>query len=177
MRTLILGSVAACAVIGAAQAQELRVTMHAITAQGVGESLGTVAITQTPDGASFATELHGLPAGEHGFHLHEKGDCGPAPNPEGTVAAGVAAGGHWDPEGTKAHHGPEGQGHLGDLPFVTVQADSSATGTAVAPRIKDVSQLAGKALMIHAGGDNYSDQPKPLGGGGARIACGVIGQP
>lgn len=28
--------------------------------------------------------------------------------------------------------------------------------------------------MIHAGSDNYSDDPKPLGGGGDRIACGVI---
>ena len=27
--------------------------------------------------------------------------------------------------------------------------------------------------MIHSGGDNYSDEPK-LGGGGARVACGVI---
>jgi Cu-Zn family superoxide dismutase len=34
--------------------------------------------------------------------------------------------------------------------------------------------VKGKALMIHAGGDNYADQPKPLGGGGDRIACGVI---
>ena len=45
--------------------------------------------------------------------------------------------------------------------------------TVVAPRLK-VSDLAGHALVIHAGGDNYSDQPAPLGGGGARIACGVI---
>jgi Cu-Zn family superoxide dismutase len=44
----------------------------------------------------------------------------------------------------------------------------------LAPRIKDIQALKGHALMIHAGGDNYSDQPKPLGGGGARIACGVI---
>ena len=44
----------------------------------------------------------------------------------------------------------------------------------MAPRITDLAALRGKTLMIHAGGDNYSDQPKPLGGGGARIACGVI---
>jgi Cu-Zn family superoxide dismutase len=48
------------------------------------------------------------------------------------------------------------------------------SGTAVAPRIKDVSALKGRALMIHAGGDNYSDAPAPLGGGGARLACGVV---
>jgi superoxide dismutase, Cu-Zn family len=28
--------------------------------------------------------------------------------------------------------------------------------------------------MVHAGGDNFSDQPEPLGGGGGRIACGII---
>jgi superoxide dismutase, Cu-Zn family len=27
--------------------------------------------------------------------------------------------------------------------------------------------------MIHANGDNYTDTP-PLGGGGAREACGII---
>jgi Cu-Zn family superoxide dismutase len=45
--------------------------------------------------------------------------------------------------------------------------------TLTAPRLK-VADAEGRALMIHAGGDNYSDQPKPLGGGGARIACGVV---
>ena len=43
----------------------------------------------------------------------------------------------------------------------------------VVPRLK-LADIHGKALMIHAGGDNYADEPKPLGGGGARIACGVV---
>ncbi len=33
---------------------------------------------------------------------------------------------------------------------------------------------AGRSIMIHAGGDNYSDTPARLGGGGARVACGVV---
>jgi Cu-Zn family superoxide dismutase len=37
-----------------------------------------------------------------------------------------------------------------------------------------LKEVRGRSIMIHEGGDNYSDQPKPLGGGGARIACGVI---
>ncbi|NES46128.1 superoxide dismutase family protein, partial [Moorena sp. SIO2C4] len=37
-----------------------------------------------------------------------------------------------------------------------------------------VADLKGHSLIIHAQGDNYSDIPKPLGGGGARVACGVI---
>jgi Cu-Zn family superoxide dismutase len=86
----------------------------------------------------------------------------------------MAAGSPWDPEETKAHHGPEGAGHKGDLPALAVQSDGTAEGAVVAPRITDIGELSGKALMIHAGGDNYSDQPQPLGGGGGRIACGVI---
>jgi Cu-Zn family superoxide dismutase len=173
-RALTMALLAGAALVGTAQAQELEATMHAITAQGIGDTIGTVAITPTAAGAEFVTELRGLPSGEHGFHIHEKGDCGPGPNAQGQTAAGMAAGGHWDPAGAKAHQGPKGQGHMGDLPTLVVQADGTAKGAAVAPRIKDVSQLRGKALMIHAGGDNYSDQPQPLGGGGGRIACGVI---
>ena len=55
-----------------------------------------------------------------------------------------------------------------------VEGARRANIAAQAPRITDASQLQGKALMIHAGGDNYADQPQPLGGGGGRIACGVI---
>jgi len=42
----------------------------------------------------------------------------------------------------------------------------------LAPRLK-MTDVKGHALMVHAGGDNYSDNPEKLGGGGARIACGV----
>ncbi|MEK0082211.1 superoxide dismutase [Cu-Zn] SodC [Benzoatithermus flavus] len=174
MRKLIATILTGGALIATAQAEELKAVVHQITDRGVGDAIGSVAIVQTDAGARFVTDLRGLPSGEHGFHIHEKGDCGPAPNTEGRMAAGMAAGGHWDPEGRKAHMGPEGRGHMGDLPVLSVQADGSAKGDALAPRIKDVAALKGKALMIHAGGDNYSDQPKPLGGGGARIACGVI---
>lgn len=168
--TLLLGAT----LIGTAAAQEAQVTMNKITAQGVGEPAGTVAITPGDAGLSFALDLRGLPAGERGFHLHETGDCGPGPNDEGQVVAGGAAGGHWDPEDTGEHLGPAGEGHQGDLPAITVTADGTATGTVTAPRIKDLEELRGKALMVHAGGDNYSDAPEPLGGGGGRIACGVI---
>ena len=61
-----------------------------------------------------------------------------------------------------------------DLPLIVANPDGTADIAATAPRIADVAQLHGKALMIHVGGDNYSDEPKPNGGGGERIACGVI---
>ncbi len=159
---------------GAAEAQEIRVPMNKITAEGVGEEIGAVLISPAETGVRFVAELRGLPAGERGFHVHQNGDCGPGPNQQGRMTAGMAAGGHWDPEGTGAHRGPEGDGHRGDLPFIQVDADGTAKGAVLAPRIRGIEDLRGKALMIHAGGDNYSDEPEPLGGGGGRIACGVI---
>ena len=42
------------------------------------------------------------------------------------------------------------------------------------PRLK-LADLKGRALMVHAGGDNHADHPAPLGGGGARVACGGCG--
>ena len=89
------------------------------------------------------------------------------------MTAAAAAGGHYDPEETGHHGTPWGDGHLGDLPALYVDDDGMATLPVLAPR-PDMDDLKGRALMIHAGGDNYSDQPKPLGGGGARVACGVI---
>ena len=75
---------------------------------------------------------------------------------------------------TGKHAGPTGMGHLGDLPVLTVAANGAAQETLYAPHVASVAALKGHALMIHAGGDNYSDEPAPLGGGGARIACGLI---
>ncbi len=87
--------------------------------------------------------------------------------------AGLAAGGHFDPAGTAKHLGPAGAGHKGDMPVLSVDPDGKASTAVVAPHLK-VADAQGHAIVIHAGGDNYSDQPAPLGGGGARIACGVV---
>lgn len=176
MRLTKLALVAGCTLASAvtATAQQVTATMNAITAEGVGAPLGDVAIAATGQGATFTGALTGLPGGEHGFHVHANGDCGPGPNEQGEVVAGGAAGKHWDPAGTNAHRGPEGDGHLGDVAAFVANPDGTANIAATAPRIADVSQLRGKALMIHSGGDNYSDQPKPDGGGGTRVACGVI---
>ena len=174
MRALAFGVGVGLALAGTAQSQELRAEMYLITPEAMNKPIGLVLITSTPAGAKFVADLQGLPPGRHGFHVHENGDCGVGPADDGTSAAGMAAGGHYDPERTGTHGGPEGQGHLGDLPFLTVQADGKGVGEAIAPRIKSAAQLKGKALVIHADGDNYSDHPKPAGGGGARIACGII---
>ncbi|MGB8432837.1 MAG: superoxide dismutase [Cu-Zn] SodC [Burkholderiales bacterium] len=152
----------------AANADEVIVTINKIDGNGVGAAIGTVTLSDGPDGLVLKPDLKELAPGEHGFHVHGNPDCGAANN-----AAGMAAGGHHDPAKAGKHLGPKGSGHLGDLPALMVAADGSATQSMTAARLK-VADVKGRSLMIHAGGDNYSDEPKPLGGGGARVACGVI---
>ena len=158
---------------GGALAASTTVEMNMVTDQSVGQSIGEVTISETDKGLEFAPDLKALPPGEHGFHVHANGSCQPAIK-DGKATAAGAAGGHFDPQKTGKHEGPEGNGHLGDLPVLVVNNDGKATDPVVAPRIKKLSEIEGRALMIHIGGDNMSDSPKPLGGGGDRYACGVI---
>ena len=147
------------------------VAINAVSAQGIGEKIGTVALRDSAAGLVIAADLSQLPPGPHGFHIHEKGSCAPAEK-DGKMGAALAAGSHYNP--TQApHHGNPLTGHLGDLPLLNAAADGTAKATMLAPRLK-AADIQNLAIMVHAGGDNYSDSPKPLGGGGERIACGVI---
>lgn len=156
----------------APQAGELVVQVNAVDAKGVGGSVGTVSLSETAYGLLLTPKLAGLAPGVHGFHVHEKPSCDTAEKDGATVPAG-AAGGHFDPAGTGRHEGPYGSGHLGDLPPLYVGEHGDAVLPVLAPRLK-LADVKGRALMLHAGGDNYSDHPAKLGGGGARMACGVI---
>jgi len=156
-----------------ALAADITVKVSAAEKQGDGAALGSIRIVETPYGLAFYPELKGLPPGLHGFHIHEKPSCAPADN-NGTMTPAFAAGGHLDPQGTKKHGEPWGDGHLGDLPPLYVAADGTASAPVLGPRLK-LADVKGRSLMVHAGGDNHSDHPAALGGGGARMACGVIG--
>lgn len=161
---------AACAT-AAAHAQTT-VTLDLVDASGATRAVGTVALADSSYGLVLTPALQGLPPGVHGFHVHEKGSCA-AQEVGGKLVPGAAAGGHYDPQGTGRHGTPWGDGHLGDLPALFVDAEGRASTPVLAPRLK-LADVAGHALMVHAGGDNHADHPAPLGGGGARIACGVI---
>ena len=119
-----------------------------------------------------SSDLRGLSEGQHGTHVHQNPACGPAEK-DGKMVPGLAAGGHYDPEDTGMHLGPQGEGHLGDLPVLYVDAKGNATRSSWAPRLT-TADLIGRAIVIHSGGDNYSDLPSKLGGGGSRVACGVV---
>jgi Cu-Zn family superoxide dismutase len=150
--------------ITAAPPATITVDMYQVAKDGRGESIGSVVFTDTSNGMLIETDLSGLTPGDHGFHVHTNPDCGDN---------GTAAGGHYDPAKAGEHDGPYGQGHLGDLPVLWVNAKGIAHETLIAPRLT-VQDLKGHSIMIHGYGDNYSDTPAPLGGGGPRVACGVF---
>ncbi|KTD80481.1 superoxide dismutase family protein [Legionella waltersii] len=145
----------------AVHATDLKATVY--TTEAKPTALGEVTFSETPYGLLITPNLKGLPTGLHGFHLHQHPDCGDSGN---------HAGSHYDPSNTNSHQGPYGSGHLGDLPVLYVSPEGTASTPVLAPRLK-LNQLSNLTVMIHANGDNYSDNP-PLGGGGTRIACGVI---
>ena len=120
------------------------------------------------DTITLTIEIEGLPPGDYAVHIHEYGDCS---SPDGS-----SAGGHWNP--THTAHGRWGEGafHLGDLGNITVGED----GTGIIELTTDLWEIGtgserdvvGKAIVLHAGADDFSTQPS--GDAGARIGCGTI---
>lgn len=140
---------------------------------GLGEEIGIVMLEDTAHGLKFSPKLTNLPPGEHGFHVHENGSCAPMLQ-DGKMSPAGAAGAHYDPSNMHSHRGPYSKmGHVGDLPILLVDEQGNANMAVVGPRLR-LSQVQGRSLIIHQNGDNYLDYPNPLGGGGPRIACGVI---
>jgi Cu-Zn family superoxide dismutase len=128
---------------------------------------GTVEFTQHSNEVMVTAKLSGLkPNQEHGFHVHEKGDC--------SSADAMSAGGHFNP--TNAPHGPQtGPHHAGDIPNLKADASGNAQGTFHLTGLNigsGAADIVGKSVVVHANPDDYASQP--AGNSGARIACGVI---
>lgn len=162
----VLLSVASFAAIA-----DIVVPMTLVDEKGIGASVGQVTISESPYGLVFSPALTGVAVGLHGFHVHANPSCMPKEK-DGKMVAALGAGGHYDPQDTKRHGTPWGDGHLGDLPPLFVDAGGNANQPVLAPRLK-MADMKGRALMVHVGGDNHSDHPAALGGGGARMVCGV----
>lgn len=152
-------------VMSTASADSVTVNMERLNVDGGKVAIGQVRFVDTQYGLLIEPALTALPPGVHGFHVHQHPSCDDY---------GMSAGDHLDPAHTGQHLGPYvAKGHQGDLPILMVNAQGQANIPTLAPRLT-VTDLLGHAIMIHAGGDNYSDMPQRLGGGGARIACGVV---
>ena len=137
--------------------------------------VGEVYIEANPQGSGslLTVNIHRAPLGqgEHGFHLHENPNLYPTVK-KGKVVIGGGAGAHWDPQKTGSHQGPYGNGHMGDLPVLTFDRNGSCFQRVVAPRLMP-HDFIHRALIIHLGGDNYTDHPEN-GGGKARVVGGVV---
>lgn len=144
-------------------ADEAFVELYQIDKNTSNTRLGRVTFIDTQYGLLIRPFLKGLSPGMHGLHVHQHPDCGDMGN---------HAGGHYDPTNTNRHQGPFGAGHLGDLPLLYVDNQGEANIPILAPRLR-VSDLKGLTLIVHQNGDTYLDTP-PLGGGGLRLACGII---
>src|SRR6187397_1338126 len=130
-----VGSCLLMLIAGVALAEDVVVTINMVSADGVGKEIGKVTASDTKYGLLLKPDLSGLPAGVHGFHVHENASCEPAKKDDKMTPA-QAAGGHMDMKKTTKHEGPYGAGHEGDLPPLIVDADGKATTPVLAPRLK-----------------------------------------
>jgi Cu-Zn family superoxide dismutase len=129
---------------------------------------GTVRFEQSGNKVIVTAEVRGLKPGvEHGFHIHEKGDCS-APD-------AMSAGGHFNPVGKPHGHHGQPERHAGDLPSLVASANGTASfrfesdNIAVAP---GATSVVGRGIVVHRDPDDYKTQP--TGNSGPRLACGVI---
>ena len=128
---------------------------------------GKAVLTETEGGVHVVLTLEGLEPGEHGAHVHEKGDC--------SAADGASAGGHFNPQ-SKDHGLPGAEKrHLGDLGNITIAKDGKGSLDITAPganlKAGDAASFVGRAIIVHAKKD---DGGQPTGNAGGRVGCGVI---
>lgn len=128
---------------------------------------GVVHFVQEKDGMHITAQLSGLTPGEHGFHIHEFGNC--------ACDDAVCAGGHFDPT-HKPHGAPtSNERHVGDLGNITADENGNATYDYVDKQItlNGPHSIVGRAVIVHAQRDDLTTQPS--GDAGARVGCGVVG--
>jgi Cu-Zn family superoxide dismutase len=129
---------------------------------------GTVRFEQSGGKVVVTAVITGLkPNSEHGFHVHEKGDCS-APD-------AMSAGGHFNPGGKPHGHYGKAERHGGDMPNLRADA-AGATRVKWETELLSVgsgaADVIGRSVVIHRDPDDYTSQP--AGNAGPRLACGVI---
>lgn len=129
---------------------------------------GTVSFVQSGDVVKVSGSISGLkPNAEHGFHVHEKGDC--------SSGDGMSTGGHFNPGGKAHGHHGTGDHHTGDLPSLKADANGVAAFSFESCTIRvgsTANDIVGKGLIVHRDPDDYKTQP--TGNAGPRLACAVI---
>jgi Cu-Zn family superoxide dismutase len=151
----------------AAMAQDVTHAIAIVLPTEGNSARGIVTFQAAEGGVRVHAELTGLSEGNHGFHVHQYGDC--------SALDGTSAGGHFNPTGHD-HAGPHAETqHVGDLGNIVATADGTATYDAVLPylALSGPNSIIGRGLIVHTGEDDLATQP--TGNAGAREGCGVIG--
>lgn len=129
---------------------------------------GHAEFSESAEGVKLVLHVENAPPGEHGAHIHEKGDC--------SDAEAKNAGSHWNPAGHKHGAPPPSSVHLGDLGNITVGSDGTGHLEITSAEWKigggSPEDVLGKAIVIHGGPDDLVSDP--AGNSGPRIGCGVI---
>lgn len=128
---------------------------------------GIVEFVQKKDGIHILAQIADISPGEHGFHIHEFGDCG--------CDDAVCAGGHFNPS-NEPHAGPNSsQRHAGDMGNVVANENGMAKLEYVDKKMQlnGPHSIIGRAVIIHEKQDDLISQP--TGDAGSRIGCGTIG--
>lgn len=163
MKQIVLGLCAA-SLLGACAGYSAAPAASATLAGKSGSQVsGSVGFSETTGGVRVTAEVKGLTPGEHGFHIHESGDC--------SAADATSAKGHYNPA-SKAHgHHTAMEHHSGDMNNLVANAQGEAKASM---EIKGVTlaEIGGRSVVIHADPDDYKSQP--AGNSGKRIACGTI---
>ena len=131
---------------------------------------GSVTFAPKGDAVLVVARVSGLTPGEHGFHVHEGGDCA-APD-----AAGAK--GHFNPGGMMHGYHQHMEHHAGDLPNLVANAGGVAEYRQEVQGLRldaGPNGILGRSVIVHADADDYRSQP--AGNSGRRVACGVIGKP
>ena len=157
-------SLAAVAVLSAcATKAPEKSAMSQLSARSGSTVSGTVSFRPVYGGVLVEANLAGLTPGEHGFHIHDVGDC--------IAADASSAKGHYNPAGKgHGHHGGTNR-HAGDMPNLSA---NSAGEARLSAEVKDltIAEIIGRSVVVHADPDDYASQP--AGNSGKRVACGVI---
>ena len=169
IHALVVVSLSNCGGEGKDEAADTRVMRHAVARMAAttgNNATGTVTFTEVPGGIHVVASFEGVPEGEHGFHVHEKGDC--------SSGDGMSAGAHWNPEGV-AHAGRDAAiRHVGDLSNISADTHNGAKAEFVdlILTLDGSNSIIGKGFILHADEDDLISQPS--GAAGVRISCGVI---
>lgn len=146
--------------------KEYNLTKLTATVMPVGDSevSGTVTFSETEEGVHVEGSFSGLEPGNHGFHIHQFGDC--------SAEDATSAGGHFNPADNE-HSAPDSETrHMGDLGNLEANEDGEAQVDYI-DQVIDLKKILGRGIIIHAGEDDLETQP--TGDAGSRVACAVIG--